>query len=363
MFNFQIVITERIFRLNKFENREPYIKKSFINTGTLLIVICSIFLVYLLYRKALTPLIIGGFIAYFLNPFIEAVARRGVKRTWSVAICYIVLILIILLAMLFLIPKLIGQLSEFTEIISEQMPLIEEMGQRYQTFLQKVDPNLRNILESITTQGASRGSEYLKNALSSIMNGAMGMLSQAANLVVGFVIAFYITKDFYDIKQTVVSWIPKNIRENVLLIFSDIDKVFGSFIRGHLTVSFIVWSLSILGLKIIGIRTAFSLGFVVGLLNIIPYFGPILGSIPAVLMALTGGIKPAILTLVVLVVVQQLESGFITPKVVGNSLGLHPLFIIISLLIGGKLFGLAGMILAVPVTGILKALGDRFLMD
>ena len=100
-----------------------------------------------------------------------------------------------------------------------------------------------------------------------------------------------------------------------------------------------------------------------GLLNIIPYFGPILGSIPAVLMALTGGIKPAILTLVVLVVVQQLESGFITPKVVGNSLGLHPLFIIISLLIGGKLFGLAGMILAVPVTGILKALGDRFLMD
>ena len=80
-------------------------------------------------------------------------------------------------------------------------------------------------------------------------------------------------------------------------------------------------------------------------------------------MALTGGIKPAILTLVVLVVVQQLESGFITPKVVGNSLGLHPLFIIISLLIGGKLFGLAGMILAVPVTGILKALGDRFLMD
>ncbi len=122
-------------------------------------------------------------------------------------------------------------------------------------------------------------------------------------------------------------------------------------------------ALSILGLKIIGIRTAFSLGFVVGLLNIIPYFGPILGFIPAVLMALTGGIKPAILTLVVLVVVQQLESGFITPKVVGNSLGLHPLFIIISLLIGGKLFGLAGMILAVPVTGILKALGDRFLMD
>ncbi len=98
-------------------------------------------------------------------------------------------------------------------------------------------------------------------------------------------------------------------------------------------------------------------------MNIIPYFGPKLGSIPAVLMALTGGITPAILTLVVLVVVQQLESGFITPKVVGNSLGLHPLFIIISLLIGGKLFGLAGMILAVPVTGILKALGDRFLMD
>ena len=84
---------------------------------------------------------------------------RDRKRTWSVAICYIVLILIILLAMLFLIPKLIGQLSEFTEIISEQMPIIEEMGKRYQTFLQKVDPNLRNILESITTQGASRGSE------------------------------------------------------------------------------------------------------------------------------------------------------------------------------------------------------------
>jgi len=270
---------------------------------------------------------------------------------------------VVITLIIFFIPKLVGQLNEFSEFISQQMPLIDTVNLRYNEFLENIDPNFKKILEDIVRQSSDKGSEYLRNSISTIVNGIIGMVSQITNLIIGFVIAFYLNNDFYDIKQIVVSWIPKNIRENVLLILSDIDKVLGSFIRGQLTVAFIVGTLSIIGLKIIGIKSAFSIGIIMGIFNIIPYFGPILGLIPAILMAAPGGIKMIILTSIVLLIIQQLESGLITPKIVGNSLGLHPLFVILSILIGGKLFDFAGMILAVPTAGILKALGDRFLLE
>jgi len=335
----------------------------FIQLKILFIIISIVFIIYLLYKRALTSLIIGGFISYFLNPFIEKISNKGLKRFWIVMVCYILLILVVITLIIFFIPKLVGQLNEFSEFISQQMPLIDTVNLRYNEFLENIDPNFKKILEDIVRQSSDKGSEYLRNSISTIVNGIIGMVSQITNLIIGFVIAFYLNNDFYDIKQIVVSWIPKNIRENVLLILSDIDKVLGSFIRGQLTVAFIVGTLSIIGLKIIGIKSAFSIGIIMGIFNIIPYFGPILGLIPAILMAAPGGIKMIILTSIVLLIIQQLESGLITPKIVGNSLGLHPLFVILSILIGGKLFDFAGMILAVPTAGILKALGDRFLLE
>ena len=140
------------------------------------------------------------------------------------------------------------------------------------------------------------------------------------------------------------------------MMWREIDHLLKNYLLGNLTVSILVAVIVTLGLKLIGMDFALVCGILVGALNIIPYFGAILGAVPAVLIGLLSSVKQAAAVVVVMVIAQQLESNIITPRIVGEKIGVHPIAVLLGVLVWGKLLGIWGILLAVPATGVLKIL-------
>ncbi|MCR4427715.1 MAG: AI-2E family transporter, partial [Firmicutes bacterium] len=189
----------------------------------------------------------------------------------------------------------------------------------------------------------------------------VALFSQLFNLLLAPVIAFYLTRDFDSIRERFASWIPPAMRDQVMGILRDIDRALAGFVRGQLIVCSFVGVSTGLTLAILGVRFAAPIGFVVGVLEIVPYFGPILGMIPAVLMGAAKSPTTALLTAAAFIGIQQVESAVISPKIMGDSVGLHPLAVIFALLVGARLFGVLGILLAVPVAACLSILSERLL--
>jgi predicted PurR-regulated permease PerM len=190
--------------------------------------------------------------------------------------------------------------------------------------------------------------------------------SNIVNIVLGLIVAFYILKDIeyfrelYD--KTVKAFIKEQKNEKLSSLFEDINLILSQFIRGQLLAALIVGILSSIGLSIIRLDFAILIGMTAGIANIIPYFGPIIGSFPAIIVGLLSGspIK-AFLAVIVLVAVQQIDGTLISPRIVGNSVGLHPVFVMLSIIIGSAYLGLLGMLIAVPIAAIIKMFLIRWL--
>jgi predicted PurR-regulated permease PerM len=182
------------------------------------------------------------------------------------------------------------------------------------------------------------------------------------------ILAFYLLKDLDFFKKlyndTLSVFIKKNDNRKLRNFLSDINSIVSNFIRGQLLDALIVGILCSIGLSIIKLDFAVLIGMTAGISNVIPYFGPIIGSIPAVIVGLLSGspIK-ALFAVIVLIVVQQIDSTLISPKVVGDSVGLHPLFVMLSIIIGGAYFGLWGMLIAVPTAAIIKMFLIRWIEE
>jgi predicted PurR-regulated permease PerM len=206
---------------------------------------------------------------------------------------------------------------------------------------------------------------FVGTAVNAIFDFFKQLGSNLLNILLGVIIAFYILKDLEYFKRFSNDCFEAVLRQNTnkktKLFLRDVDNVVSKFIRGQLLDGLIVGILSSLGLWIIGLDFPVLIGMTAGIANIIPYFGPIIGSVPAVIVGLLSDspIK-ALFAVLMLLLVQQLDGAIIAPKVVGESVGLHPVFVILSIVIGGAYFGLLGMLLAVPAAGIIKLLVMRW---
>ncbi|HHX74541.1 MAG TPA: AI-2E family transporter, partial [Firmicutes bacterium] len=198
----------------------------------------------------------------------------------------------------------------------------------------------------------------LQTEIQSLLERATGsVLSLFSNLLAMLVIplmVYYLLRDMDALKRSAVLLFPKKYRSWFVSMGSEMDRTLGAYFRGILVISFLVAVLTYVGLALIGLDYALMLGILAGLTNVIPYFGPIIGAIPAVLLALLISPAFALKAGLVYVVVQQLESQVIAPQVLGRNLGLHPLVVIFVLILGGKLYGLPGLIFAVPFTAIAR---------
>ena len=199
--------------------------------------------------------------------------------------------------------------------------------------------------------------------LQNIANGIIEIFSQLFNIVIIPVITFYILKDIEYFKNQFILVLPKTKRTKFIVLIRDIDNVFGKYIRGQIIIASFVGIFTTIALILIKVKYAVILGIFAGIANIIPYFGPFIGIVPTILFALLDSTGKALYAAGAFILIQQLESGFLTPKIIGRSVGIHPVYVIMSLIAGGKLFGVIGLIMAVPVLAAIKLTLRHVLRD
>ena len=342
-----------------------------------------------IFFSVLSPLIIALVISYLLHPLVSWIEiailknikllapqtnnndkNRHLRRTLSVLITYILalsLIIMFIYSLYILIsgslPRNVNLASMLTSITNYSNTYNELFGKLIATLQSSgLSENIKNQLLSLiqVTQN------FIGNSISGLFNSLQKFGNGLLNIILGFVIAFYLLMDDEYFKalynDTLEMLFNRKHNEKLTRFLTDVNVVVSSFIRGQLLVALIVGVTSSIALYIVGLDFAVLVGMTAGISNIIPYFGPIIGSVVAVIVGLVSGSPlKALLAVLALLLVHQLDGAIISPKIVGDSVGLHPVFVILSIIIGGYFFGLVGMLIAVPVAGIIKLLLTRWI--
>ena len=307
-------------------------------------------------RVVLVPLLSSLALAYMLEPLVEAFEQRGWTRTLSVLATLASAFIVLVLALIFVIPSLWAQLIKSYE----QLPNALEAGHRVFdpliTQLKTTSPPIYEFIESLLLKfrspeqqaeiGATLG-KWIQGGLLKLVTATSSLLDL---LLIPFFV-FYLLSDYHKMTARLESWVPPRHRHKASDLLSRISAVISAYVRNQLVIALAMGVLYAIGFAILRVPLALTLGLISGLLNFVPYVGTLTGLVLAVsFSALNGaGIGRIIGILVVFGLVQSVEGYYLTPKLLGEKLNLHPLVVLLGLVVGGNLFGLVGIILAVPV--------------
>ena len=206
----------------------------------------------------------------------------------------------------------------------------------------------------VLDQHLGQGEVILANRLNLFLANLPDVLSTVTLYILSPVIAIYLLSDWKGIGAKFFRIIPQRWRMEWRRLWQDINHVIRQFVRGNLVVAVIVGILIGIGVKLVGMEYALLIGLICGIFDLIPYFGPLIGAVPSVLLALTKSPAMALKVALIILIVQQLEGNIISPKLMGDSLGLHPLLIVFALLAGGEIAGVWGMFLSVPLAAVTR---------
>lgn len=314
----------------------------------------------------LTPFVIAFILAYLFNPVIKLFEKRlKTKRTISLFIAYGSLIAILLLILVMTLPILIDSIID----IVNQAPIY--LG-KTESFFIGLSKNLENIDVATLKELWDKFSHMLPN-LSNLLMGSIGEIFKKTfsigrfifNFVLAFIICFYILLEkekFFDFSKKVIYVVFGNQKASFILEVSrTLNDNVGKYFTGKILDSLLVGLISGIGLFLLKSKYALLFGTLMAVMNMIPYFGPVIGMTPVVLINLFNDPKIAVFCLIYLILVQQVEVAFIEPKIVGGQLGLSPFLTILAVTVGGGFFGIPGMILSTPIMGVLKVYITKYI--
>ncbi|WP_438991274.1 AI-2E family transporter [Lentibacter sp.] len=306
------------------------------------------------------PFVLGGAIAYFLDPVADKLEKMGLSRAIATTVITLGAVLIFVILALLVVPVMVEQaVSLFNTAPSLFADLQHFLTERFPSLMDS-DSTLRTSLIAVGETVKERGGELLQSVLSS----AMSIINLVMLLVIVPVVAFYLLFDWDRMVAAIDDILPRDHAPVIRALASDVDRTMASFIRGMGTVCLILGSYYALALMLVGLQFGLIVGFVAGLLTFIPYLGAILGGVLAIGLALFqfwGDWLSLGLVALVFVIGQVIEGNVLTPKLVGKSIGLHPVWLIFALSVFGTLFGFVGMLVAVPVAAALGVLA-RFVL-
>jgi len=315
-------------------------------------------------RVVLAPFVGGMVLAFVLHPLVAFWERRGVGRTTAILMVYAALGGILTLLVVFGLPRLMTELNELARSLPVYLNDINAYIDSLQGHYDKAV--MPNSVRQVIDETVIRAEQGITRVLRGLTRSTLGLFSQLLSIVFAPILAFYILKDADAFRAKFLGAFPNTFRGDAYALLREIGYVMEHFVRGELLVSTIIGVLTALGMFVLGVKYALMIGLIAGIAELVPYFGPFIGAIPAIGFALLKSKTTAIYAALVILVVQQLEGNLISPVIMGESMGLHPLWIIFALLAGGELFGILGLILAVPVAGIIRVVGSflfRKLMD
>jgi predicted PurR-regulated permease PerM len=342
-------------------------KNLFLISLILFLVVCV--LVYFS-RRVLAPFMIAFALAYLLDPLVDRMSSsKHVSRTASVLFLMGAFFMLVVLAGIFLVPILSMQTENLVRDIPVYIGVVQDGLSPLLEMVRGLNPEK---VEELLNEGLSRFGELPMKALQfsgkllwgSISN-LFNIILMVANLVIIPVVMFYLLRDFDDITKKLLALVPPRFQEKTKETVLEIDEVLSSFVRGQLMVVGLMGVMYAIGLFLCDTPMSLSLGLMAGLVNLVPYLGLVLGFVPAALLTFmhTQEWSSVLGVAGVFAFVQAMEGMVITPRVVGESIGLHPVAVIFAVLLGGELFGLVGMILGVPTVAVLNVLVSRGLLQ
>jgi predicted PurR-regulated permease PerM len=295
--------------------------------------------------------LISLLIVYSISPLSTFLHKKGVPHFPSVLVVYFALLFLVLLVFYLIIPTLIVELRALARYLATDYSF---MLPQLITQLEELLSN-ENLVESL--QGfAHELPNILQQAVSTATTITVNLLSGLTDVIIVLFLVFYLLRDLTPLREGVIRLFPPGWRKEATHVMEIIDLKVGSYLRGNFIRCGLVGILTGIILALIGMPFAFILGILAGLLNIIVYVGPYLAGIPAVILALTPDTPSVFLIIFIYVSVQAVDAFLLVPILLGKAVDLRPFTIIISLLIGGQLLGIVGVILAIPVAATLKVI-------
>ncbi|NEZ45969.1 AI-2E family transporter [Clostridium niameyense] len=331
------------------------IENKFKNYKYIIIIPLILILLYLILKNEIVASIlnlifISFFIYYFIKPIHRFLKNKGVGNKLGAIILILSLISLIILIVTSFVPAVFKESLNINKVIINIEQYIEKFYDKVKIL--KNNKSSYVILDKLGEKFNSSVIEFENKFFKSLLNIGANIL----DIAVVPIIVYYFLAEGESIRNKILIVFPVKFRELVKNIFEDIDKVIGRYIVSQVLLSLIIGVATFIILVILKIDFPILLSFLNAFFNIIPYFGPIIGSLPAILIALMKSYKSALWTLCLLYLLQQIEGNIIAPKVTGDSIDMHPLTIIFLLTIGGKLYGFIGMVIAIPIGVVLKVI-------
>lgn len=299
-----------------------------------------------------SPFFIGAFISYLLHPIVEALHRRGMKRGLSVIIIYLIFFGVTGFGLYKGIPATVNQIQE----LSENAP---SLIRQYKTWVEMLHDHTSNWPFGIQER-IEKGLDNLEVQMNVYVNKILNYSTKIFDFLVLLAlipfISFYMLKDYDELKKMIWYMTPKKWRNQGRAFMRDVDTSLGEYIRGQLLICAAIGVACTLLFWLFGMKYPLVFGTIIGITNVIPYFGPIIGAIPAMIIAATMSVKMVLTVAIIVIVLQFLEGNVLSPMIVGKSLHMHPLFIMLALLAGEEMGGIVGMILSIPILAVLKVI-------
>ena len=319
-------------------------------------IVATGWLVYLL-GPILSPFLLAALLAYLGDPLVDRLQGLRMSRTWGVIVVFSLFLVVIILALLLLVPQiekqivyLLKKLPDYIDAI--QHKLIPWLTTRLGMEEIKID---MDTLKQWFGQHWQQAGGIAKIVLGSLSNSGLALVGLIGSLVLIPVVTFYLLRDWDDLVQRIRELIPRRSEPVVSKLARESDEVLGAFLRGQFLVMLALGIIYSVGLWMAGLKLALLIGLLAGLVSFVPYLGFIVGILAAgiAMMLQTQQILDLVYVVAVFGVGQLLESVVLTPALVGDRIGLHPVAVIFAVMAGGQLFGFLGVLLALPVAAIL----------
>lgn len=311
--------------------------------------------------KILTPLFIGIVVAWLFDPLVSFFKKKGIKRGLGAGIVYILLILIILLVLGSLIPVLSSQINDFAKTIPS---IINSVTGMIDNVLEKLGDIANFDVENMKTEVYSKIQNIGVNLTNSLPSMTVSLVksffSGLGTFVVGLIIGFYLLVSFDSANDTIFGFLPKKFQDTTRDLVNEVNTSLRKYVQGTLMLASLVFVVSTIGFFISGLKAPLLFGLFCGITDIIPYLGPYIGGIPAVVVGFSQSPITGIITLIAIVIVQFIEGNLLQPLIMSKQLKLHPVTIMLGLLIFGYFFGIVGMVVATPAIAAIKVIFTFF---
>lgn len=339
----------------------------------ILFVVCGTYVILILLKEVkffsflltllsiLTPFFIGVVVAWLFNPFVNMLQRKGLKRLYGVIVAYLIILAIIALVISMIIPLIYDQISDLSETVPKIINNAEKFVDTIINKFRHIDGfDSESIKQKLFNTISSQAEDIYTSLPNIIVDFIKNFISGIGTFFLGLLIGFFILLGFNDVSETFIMFMPQKFHKSARDLLGKINKTLRGYVNGALFDASIILVACGICFSIFGLKSALLFALFCAIMNVIPYAGPYIGAVPALLVGFSQSSSIGFAVAISIIVIQTIEGNILSPIVMSKTTNVKPVAIIIGLLIFGHFFGILGMILSTPIIGVSKVVLNFF---